>query len=692
MVAALVLLENALALGAVTTADKALSGSPSTERRLLACNGNVTRPMLWTATKGGGTFYLLGTYDLKAEDMNGAAAPPAVLQALSCTDMGYFQLPCAATSTGGMGQYFEHCRYYPFSVEKNSIAKRLSATDLAALQVAFSNMVDAAAPECGSAVAHVKASIPRLNSTDFRDALFPYYEVVAKLLDASHCAAGLGETYEDWVRSAFDRSNQPSFGLQDVASICEAIRGNSVEEDVELARYIIQSYGDPAKVQNALATKAMLAEVVKCGDLGSVAAMQNSFNALPWLSARMVADRNAAMVNGIQRALAMHTNRTILFSVGAVHLAGTGASKSIPALLVEEGFTVERLAANARLQCSPSTHTGPSAAKLGRCLAPPFETQPPSCLSFTAAFTQRLGNDTLRGRVRNDNECVDCSNSLSSCACEVDWGNQSAFEAMCAQPVNGVAGRVLDVDLTRNPGSSFTGVDQSEKTIRAMSQDCYATTCNVKLLEEMALRSWYSNYGDLAKGKATLRPATPLAERRPLLDVVGGIPIAMRGAGSQPRWTILVWQCVLVVLAVCLCVAVCLLAGTLWSSIRLGSERSSRSARVAAEDEDGEEEDDDEESCCQNDAPQQSLGTAPIALRQPWQPTPSMGATALQQQPWQQLGAQPSRPSSSSAFHIPGPVPFMEKQALQWQPRQEHLFRSICRSPRRYGLVPPQLR
>jgi len=677
-------------------------GGETIGRRLYACE--APEPMVWKVTKGATTFYMLGTYQLKAEDVNSPLPPEIVQTVMDCTDIAYFELPCPATLTGGLGQYLAHCSFYPMSSKQDSIAMRLDTSTIASLQQAFENIAAKAAPGCEAAAQQIRQSIGKINSTDFRMALYPFYESAVRVLNPSACVAGGAgdQTYDDWVRSVVEENDRPTFGLEDVESQCNAIQGNSIAEDVDLAKYIISVYNNPTLMQKEAQSRGTLSDVIKCGDLASLSSMQHTFHSLPWLLQRVVADRNSAMVDGIHRAMSMHTDKTVLFALGALHFIDIEGASGIPALLQAAGFAVQRVAGGEVLQCSMSTHRESGAAQLGYCLAPPFQTQPASCLNFTSGFSQRLGDDPMQGRTRNESACVACSNSPSACDCEVEWHNTDVFEQLCAEPINGVSGQVLVMDLTRNPGSMHSSNALSEKTIRAITQECYATSCNTNLLEKMALKSWYSKYGDLAEGKVVLRPISGAGEvSMTVSDDRGGV----FGDLDEPAWFMQWWAWALIVgLLAC-----CLVAAFAWTlqrnSIKGGSTRS---ASV-------EEDDDEVTQPIQTYRPvypdngQGYLSQSPGGLKQqPPFPQPlseqhpqlQLQQQQLLQQQQMQTMRSMSMPSQlmqapggppTSVFHVPGLEPNMEQQNLDWRQQQQWIQQSALRGASGYGLVPQQV-
>jgi hypothetical protein len=460
-----------------------------------------------------------------------------------------------------MGNFLAHCGYYPVSAKLDAIAKRLQPTTLVAIQGAFANIAANADPTCKDAADSLKASLPSLQNASFRMALYPYFMNAMKVLSGDTCQSGgiADESYEDWLRTQIEQNGRPTFGLEDVQAQCNVIQGNTVAEDEQLAQYIINTAGNLANLQQAKVNKTNLHSVLKCGDLSELAAQQQMFQALPWLHQKVLTSRNVAMVQEIQKATMQEPTKTIMVALGALHYADMSPTLGIPTLLSQAGFVVNRLAASTPLNCQPSTNTfkEKGAEDSGLCLAPPLTKQPASCLDFTAAFAKKISSDKMYGRIRDESGCRICSNSSGACACEIKWSNTTAFEQLCHIPINGTSGQVLDMDLTRNPSSVHTDAVMAQKTIRSITQECYATTCNIAYLQEMALGGWYSRYGNLAEGKVTLRPVGGAATTANANGV--GYQAAGAAAPAQAPWSPSIsstWIWIIVVILVSLLVLI----------------------------------------------------------------------------------------------------------------------------------------
>ncbi|CAJ1334711.1 unnamed protein product, partial [Effrenium voratum] len=144
---------------------------------------------------------------------------------------------------------------------------------------------------------------------------------------------------------------------------------------------------------------------------------------------------------------------------------------------------------------------------LDHCLKPPAQSQPPSCIQFEKQFGQILGKDMLHGRkVVPGPKCAECVNSTSSCKCEMKWTNYDSFVNLCeSTQVDGSHGKVYYLDMIRNPGSTRDGQALAEKTVGGLYQNCYAASCDIPIIQEMATRKWYKNDGSLDVGSVMVR-------------------------------------------------------------------------------------------------------------------------------------------------------------------------------------------
>jgi hypothetical protein len=612
-----------------------------------------------------------------------------------------------------MGNFLAHCGYYPVSDKKDSMVSRLQPTTLLAVQAAFSQIVANADPKCREEAQSLQVSIPSLQNATFRMALYPYLQNAMKVLNEYTCdAKGKGlddESYEDFMRSQFEENGRPTFGLEDVQAQCSVIQGNTVDEDQQLAQYIISTAGNLANLQQVKLNRTNLENVLKCGDLEGLAAMQQMFQALPWLMQKVLTSRNIAMTKEIQKAVAQNPGKVVMIALGALHYVDMGTSLGVVSLLKASGYKITRLHDKSPLNCYPSTNQGKGAADHGLCLAPPLTKQPESCLAFTLAFEQKIKTNKLYGRIRDESACVQCSNSSGACDCTVKWSNTSAFEKLCSEPINGTTGHVLDMDLTRNPSSLHTDTVMAQKTIRSMTQECYATTCNVAYLEEMALGGWYSKYGNLAEGKVTLREASssgaPAASPGSVLNVVGSLPNSPSGGDNSStfRWL----MCIIGALVVVLISIVCTLA---FMAKKKGNK--TRAVRSASVDEEESDEEGHYEGSPRSSAGSSMLGPHAAMLDHQYQQQVAAADHQFQQQvaaeliaaeqkqrsiaerqeeirmiqkqaaehaqqhaAAQQQAASPLRsPAVGTLFAIPGLKGYMQKQDEEWNNmRRQHM-------------------
>ncbi|CAK9066783.1 unnamed protein product [Durusdinium trenchii] len=61
------------------------------------------------------------------------------------------------------------------------------------------------------------------------------------------------------------------------------------------------------------------------------------------------------------------------------------------------------------------------------------------------------------------------------------------------------------VDMIRNPGSTREGLHLAEKTVGGLYQRCYASSCEIPIIQEMATRNWYKTDKSLDVGSVTVR-------------------------------------------------------------------------------------------------------------------------------------------------------------------------------------------
>jgi len=468
------------------------------------CQGKPAQPLLWRAVRGNSTVYLLASYHVTQQAMEPMFGQ--VRKAMECADVAYFELACALGDQAGMGHYFSHCLSYPVADSRDSVAARLPPADLQALQAAVQQLADGAPAACQGLAERLPAAAAALGSGEDRGTLLAFYHRAVGALNAGACGQKQGaQMYEDSLRAAWG-STRPIFGLRDVSVQCAIYQGNSVEQDVKLARSMTSKFSNAAWRQNVTRQLEAADDIMHCGDLDRLAAMRGSAAELPRLGVKLLSKRNPVLARGIVRAVRQHPGRPLLAVIGAAHFLEVSGIKSVTMLLNESGFTVERITAESELNCQSSTYAAPGAKQLEQCLMPPGFSQPASCNNFTQVFAAATGRDKMYGRSNQSADCKSCVNSSQKCTCSIMWRNDTDFKDLCTgTSVDGVHGQLMVMDLTRNPGSTRPGPALVEKTVRSLFQNCYATSCQIPLLQEMALRNWYKTDRSLAAGVVTLR-------------------------------------------------------------------------------------------------------------------------------------------------------------------------------------------
>eukprot|EP00927_Polykrikos_kofoidii_P052325 TRINITY_DN46109_c0_g1_i1.p1 TRINITY_DN46109_c0_g1~~TRINITY_DN46109_c0_g1_i1.p1 ORF type:complete len:686 (-),score=73.91 TRINITY_DN46109_c0_g1_i1:408-2465(-) len=617
-------------------------------RRLSECQ--TSDSLLWRLSKGDQTFYIMGTEQVGSSYMG--PRDGAVTKAISCADRGYFSQQCAG-SNPAVGRFMKHCTFYSPSVQKDSIASRFDDGTVKLLKKALSNLLDLAAPGCEGVAAALRPTIDQISNPNFRVALYPLFGAMEKVLSPNMC--GITDHFENSVRDQFSGAGKPTFGLEDVDEICSVMQDFTLEEDVDLAKLIISVYNNPSLSAGAASLLRNLADVVKCGDLVAYEAKQLDLRALPKLLKRVVTDRNELLLKRIGMALSSKSQETLMFSVGLVHLisihstTGTVAATGLLALLAENGYVIEQVAANSTLSCEPSNHTEAGASELGLCLAPPFITQPLSCLKSTSVEAEKhlkLSKVSSLGSQRDLLPCESCIRGSLPCTCKATWSNTTAFVENCQKPHDGVIGRVLDADLTWNPMSKHSGMNLSQKTFMSITQGCYPENCDVEFLEKMTLRNWYRMSPNLLDGKVALVP--PRTSRAST-----GTPTenSREPSSSNSMGMLEMWQCVLLAIVSVVVVALCLAA----ICVVCRGRRKKRAVKSRDQDFDDEEPMLDRREFDQRQE---------IPLQQP-NPVP------LQAQPVQMIGQAPMVAAPLHPQYIAQPV---HRQVVNVLPPQQMVF------------------
>mmetsp|Transcript_73927 Transcript_73927/g.186297 ORF Transcript_73927/g.186297 Transcript_73927/m.186297 type:complete len:763 (+) Transcript_73927:37-2325(+) len=493
-VAAIVLLvapPNALAVGGTVETGTCQAGA---------------QPLLWVLTSGAQNVYIVGSHHLEQEEVEPVA--PSIMQAVGCADIAYFSTACTP-GEGGLGHYMEHCKNYPISDRLDALSMRLTSQEVQGLQQALNAMANSAAPGCSAQAAALRSAASSLPSKDYRRSLRYLYLQATKVLDGARCsvhankeaaASAEGGGFEGWLREQFGTA-RPTFGLEDIGAACKLIQGSTVAQDVALASVITQKFMNPHWRSNYTAREASLAQALKCGDLSELALMKDM------LHADVLAEKNPVLVNQIISEAQANPERNLLVVLRAAHFLDFSSLKSAQTLLGEAGYNITRLSMTG-LTCQKSTYEAPGAKDLGLCLLPPGVRQPESCTKFMTEWQLTLGEDKMRGRTKEDvGNCERCYTLNESCSCNFGWSNTSEFKSLCENTlVNGTRGQVLQLDLTRNPGSHRLGPGLAEKTVTGLKQNCYAETCDLQLLQESATRNWYKSDPDLNVGVVTLSP------------------------------------------------------------------------------------------------------------------------------------------------------------------------------------------
>lgn len=471
------------------------------------CEGEP-QPLLWEATRGVERALLLAGHQEALASVQ--PLPPAVLEAVRCAEVAYFGVACTPGDAGGLGHFYEHCKNYPISNVRDSIALRLPKPLLKRLQKALFAAAGAAPAACVAAAGELWKTAQRLTSPDFRRSLrFVYLQALA-VLDEARCtvdpmspgaSAAPGGGYTGWLRQRLAAAGRPVFGLLDPMSNCDLIQATTIHQDERLAASMARTLADAAWRAAHARNGRSFAEAAMCGDLQQLTSFAHR------LHVDLRGHRNAEVARLIAAAMAAHRNATLLVVVPIHHLIDTGKTEGTLKLLTKAGYSLVRLSRSSNLTCTEPSFAGPGARDLGACLAPPGKEQPDSCKKFDAFMQRKLAADPMYGRNSTGEHCARCLNSDEACACAFKWSNTTAFNRMCEETVvDGVRGRVLAVDLTRNPGSSRPGPGLSEKTLLASRVRCHAETCSVPLLQDVATRHWYSTDPDLSAGLVSLRP------------------------------------------------------------------------------------------------------------------------------------------------------------------------------------------
>jgi len=475
------------------------------------CGAGGSRSLLWRVSKGGSgwTAYITGSADVAAEAaLPSSAEDSAVMKVLDCADAAYFQMACAASD---MGQFFTHCQVYPLSEPEDNVATRLGR-QVTPLQSAIRKAADALPRD---AARQLQASAEALGNKGNRTTLLAFYAEALRLLDPLRgrpggLAVGDDRSYEDYLRETFG-STRPTFGLEDPDTRCKPYRGNTMGQDIELARKMSDHFSDSRWVADVMQIYRNLSRAIRCGDLGT---LSDSAELLLDVSGRRASELgtlNSVLMNGIVSSSQHHPDENVFVAIDMVHLVDVANAKSVLELLKEAGYTIERVIEAPQIQCTRSTTRAMGAKELGNCLMPPQEVQEPSCGEFRTKFKEAVAGDPMVGRTKSD-PCEACAASEEACECAIVWHNTENFTQLCHDTyVTGegggrVHGQVVLISHTRNPGSTRKGTFTARKTLHNRTQFCAAESCKLGLMEERFSRRWYQADASLVDLSVTMQP------------------------------------------------------------------------------------------------------------------------------------------------------------------------------------------
>jgi len=494
-------------------------------------------PLLWKATtSAGATAYILGTYALPFSVVE--PLPSVVEEALGCADIAFFELACSTSKGGGLDNYFDHCKAYPISDDRDAIALRLSPQEVADVQGAVRNLLTKAPAGCTDVAAKLREVVKQLPDSNFRETLQELYLTAIRAMDPQGCELvngnGALQSFEDALRNKL--TGRPIWGLRDLNTECARHQGNTVEEDKALAGRMVAEFNDIDWLLNVTSGQKAMAEIVRCGDISRLANLKEEMVHLPWLRTRNLNQTNAILAHSIGKAVLENAGQTVLAVVELQHIAEIPGVGGLLGMLTGMDYQVQRVVGSSG--CQPSAvNARPGAKELDECVVPVFQKQPESCTKLRENFTKLLGNDTDYGRVKSNDDCERCVNDTVACTCAEDWSNTTDFQKLCEETVvDGVHGQVLAMDLTRNPGSKREGRSQAAKTVRELFQHCYATTCDSQLLEEVALRQWYRHDRTLMLGQVVLHEPGVVVSYGGETRLRSGIPSPF-GGGTWSWWS-----------------------------------------------------------------------------------------------------------------------------------------------------------
>ncbi|CAL1168902.1 unnamed protein product, partial [Cladocopium goreaui] len=468
-----------------------------------------TMPLVWRINQGPRFAYIAGIYNLPSSKGPPLEGGP-MAEALACCDVAYFPTGCSLadkSNVTGVGNYMAHCNYYPVTREKDTIAERLTTGQLLALKGALQNLTTYAKPVCKESAREFvqSSSVKDLNSSNYRTTLLSLFHKSVEAINPLWCTDSGEPSMESFLRRQWGQ-RKPIFGLEDISVECQVLQGNTVAEDQELATYMTDHFNQQG-IANISDNRETMEQVMKCGDLLTLKTLVERMKGLPLSSERNLQGRNSNLAWGVQKALDANKDKNIFFAIPVTHLIDAAGREGVLTLLAKAGLNATRQSPSGSSGCQGSSYEAPGAAALNHCLKPPAQSQPLSCIQFEKQFTQILGKDVLHGRkVVEGPNCETCVNSTKTCTCQMKWTNYENFVNLCeTTQVDGYHGQVYYLDMKRNPGSTREGLRLAEKTVAGLQQKCYASSCEIPIIQEMETRNWYKNDKSLDIGSVTVR-------------------------------------------------------------------------------------------------------------------------------------------------------------------------------------------
>ncbi|CAE7498536.1 unnamed protein product, partial [Symbiodinium sp. KB8] len=466
-------------------------------------------PLVWKFMEGvppaKRAVFIVGEYNLPESAAPLQGGP--LSEALSCADVAYFPTGCSLADTSnvtGVGNFMAHCSYYPVIREKDTISERVPPSTLETVKERLDRLPDLVEQCQGSTLAvSFKQSIATMTNATFRKTLLKVFYEGLQAINPNWCTSTGQPNLDTYFRRKWG-TRKPIFGLEDISVECQAFQGHTVQEDEELAEWMAVHL-TPEWAKKVSAIEGGMYEAFKCGNLGKLDELLVELKDLPLASQRHLQYRNDNLNFGIKQAMAANPGKNMLFVIPLSHLVDAANRTGILTLLKQDN--IDAIRQHVASGCQDSMWQAPGAAALDHCLKPPAQSQPPSCIQFEKQFGDILGKDVLHGRkVAPGPHCSACVNSSESCSCQMQWSNYDNFVNLCeSTQVDGSHGRVYYLDMIRNPGSTREGTALAEKTVAGLYQNCYASSCEIPIIQQMATRNWYKNDPYLDLGSVTVR-------------------------------------------------------------------------------------------------------------------------------------------------------------------------------------------